>query len=347
MIMDNTLLQDISGLIARSREQLYESINKIMLDTYWLIGQRIVEEEQGGNVRASYGTQMIRELSEVLTKNYGNSFNYRNLLYYRKFYSLFPNWSIVNTRVHNSSENLIITWSHIRLLLRVEDVRAREWYLHEANHEMWSVRTLDRNIATQYYYRLLTTSTPTPKTSLTKNTPSVLTDFIKNPIVTEFLGLGTRQEFAENDVESAILSHLQQFLMELGKGFAFVARQRRIVTEHQDYFIDIVFYNYILKCFVLIDLKAGRITHQDVGQMDMYIRMFDDKERSETDNPTVGIVLCTETDEDIARYSVLHNNAQLFMAKYLLYLPTVETLRHEILQQKALFLSQQQERLSE
>lgn len=232
--------------------------------------------------------------------------------------------------------------------MQVIDDKARAWYEKEAAKQTWSVRTLQRNISSQYYYRLLQTQ----KKDLVENEMKKLTaeyqsdklEFIKNPVIAEFLGLASNTDFTESDLEKRILSNLQKFLMELGKGYAFVARQQHIHTEKQDYFIDLVFYNYILKCFVLIDLKTQKITHQDVGQMDMYIRMYDELKRSDGDNPTIGIVLCTDTDEDIAKYSVLHGNEQLFASKYKLYLPTEEELRAEIETQKVMFYLQQEEK---
>ena len=248
---------------------------------------------------------------------------------------------IWNTRVPN------LTWSHYRTLLRVSDAEARAWYLKEAVAEAWSVRTLDRNIGSQYYYRLLASqnkdAVKTEMKTLTSPMQTNKLEFIKNPVVAEFLGLTNNSDFTESQLEQSILNHLQKFLMELGKGYAFVARQQHIATDAGDYFIDLVFYNYILKCFVLIDLKTTQISHQDVGQMDMYVRMYDELKRSEGDNPTIGILLCSETSQDIARYSVLHGNEQLFAAKYLTYLPTEEQLRTEIEAQKEIFRLQQEQ----
>lgn len=259
------------------------------------------------------------------------------------FYKCFP--KIFHSTSGKSKTYL--SWTHYRTLLQVNDKVARDWYEKEAIEQTWSVRTLQRNISSQYYYRMLHTQ----KKELVENEMKELTskyqndklEFIKNPVVAEFLGFSQDTDFTESDLEKSILSNLQKFLMELGKGYAFVARQQHIHTEKQDYYIDLVFYNYILKCFVLIDLKTEKITHQDVGQMDMYIRMYDELKRSEGDNPTIGIVLCSDTDDDIARYSFLHGNEQLFASKYKLYLPTKEELKAEIETQKAMFYLQQQE----
>ena len=245
---------------------------------------------------------------------------------------------ILNACVQN------LNWTHLRSLLRVSDENARIWYLNEAAKENWSSRTLDRNISTQYYYRLL--QTPQKEAVIaemqekTKAYQKSGFELIKSPVVAEFLGFKNEDTFLENDLESAILSHIRDFLMEMGRGFAFVARQQHIVTETEDYYIDLVFYNIELKCYVLIDLKMGKITHQDVGQIDMYVKMYNDLKCKEGDNPTIGILLCAETDEDIARYSVLHDNERLFMSKYLTYLPSKEQLRTEIERQKEIFYMQ-------
>ena len=335
------LLKDLRDIIASGRAVAYASVNAAMIDTYWKIGRRIVEEEQHGSRRAEYGTGLLNELSAALTAEFGKGYDARSLRFYRQFYLFFPQGKIWNTRVPN------LTWSHYRTLLRVADETARSWYLNEASRESWSVRTLDRNISSQYYHRLLASQNKAPVVAEMKEITAPMQadklEFIKNPVVAEFLGLAPNSDFTETKLEQSIITHLQKFLIELGKGYAFVARQQHIATDAGDYFIDLVFYNYILKCFVLIDLKTARITHQDVGQMDMYVRMYDELKRSEGDNPTIGILLCSETSEDIARYSVLHDSKQLFASKYLTYLPTKEELRKEIETQKELFRLQQEE----
>ena len=244
----------------------------------------------------------------------------------------------MNSCVHN------LTWTHFRSLLRVSDDDARVWYMSEAAHENWNVRILDRNISTQYYHRLL--QSPKKEAVIAEmkrkndQLPKTHFELVKSPVVAEFLGFKNEGSYLESDLESAILSHIRDFLMEMGRGFDFVARQQHIVTETEDYFIDLVFYNIELKCYVLVDLKMGKITHQDVGQIDMYVRMYDDLKRTAGDNPSIGILLCSETDEDIGRYSVLHDNNRLFMSKYLTYLPTEEQLKLEIERQKAVFYMQ-------
>ena len=329
------LLQDIRNIILKGRAAAYMSAESVVIVTYWNIGRRIVEEEQKGSRRAEYGKQLLASLAHELSKEFGSNFDDRNLRYFRKFYVLFPDREIWNARVPN------LRWTHFRELLRVEDPKARLWYMNEASRESWSSRTLARNISSQYYHRLLASQVKTPvmeeMKQLTAPMQADKLEFIKNPVVAEFLGLGNNPSFTETTLEAAIISHIRQFLMEMGKGFAFVARQQHIATDAGDFFIDLVFYNYILKCFVLVDLKTAQITHQDVGQMDMYVRMYDELKRQESDNPTLGILLCAETSRDIARFSILHDNNQLFATKYLTFLPSQEELKREIERQKEIF----------
>ena len=335
------LLDDAKCIIDVTREYAYRAINVAMVQRNWLLGKRIAEETLNGEDRAEYGTQVIKALSKQLTSLYGSGFDATNLYKYVQFYKMFP--KILDTLCRKSG---LLSWSHYRLLLRVNNDDAREWYAQEALSQNWSVRTLDRNISSQYYHRLLMSQNKAPVEAemkkLTAKFEGDKLEFIKNPVVAEFLGIKQGAEITESKLESAIIDHIQEFLMELGKGFALVARQQHIRTESKDYYIDLVFYNYILKCFLLIDLKTEQITHQDVGQMDMYVRMYDELKRTEGDNPTIGLILCSETDEDIARYSVLHDNEQLFASKYMLYLPTEEELQREIEWQKSIFMLQQE-----
>lgn len=342
-VKTDDILKDMCGIIESSQKSAYQAVNTLLVQRNWLIGYRIAEEELGGEERSEYGLKIIKKISKELTQLYGKGYDRSNLYHCLKFYKTFP--QIVDTVCRQSGN--FLSWSHYRALLQVEDKAARDWYEKEASEQTWSVRTLQRNISSQYYYRMLKTQ----KKELVEDEMKKLTasyqndklEFIKNPVVAEFLGFSQNADFTESDLEKSILSNLQKFLMELGKGYAFVARQQHIHTEKQDYYIDLVFYNYILKCFVLIDLKTEKITHQDIGQMDMYIRMYDELKRSEGDNPTIGIVLCSDTDDDIARYSVMHGNEQLFASKYKLYLPTEEELKAEIETQKAMFYLQQKE----
>ena len=341
------ILRDMREIIDISRESAYRAVNAALVRRNWLLGRRIAEEELKGGDRAGYGLELIKKLSKELTKEYGKGFDRTNLYKFLKFYKCFP--EIVDTACQLSTE--ILSWSHYRILLRVENTEARRWYEREAYRQTWAVRTLQRNVETQYYFRLLSTQQKSlvegEMKQLTKSFQEDKLEYLKNPIIAEFLGLSTTAATTETNLESAIITNIQQFLMELGKGYAFVARQQHIQTEKQDYYIDLVFYNYILKCFVLIDLKTGKITHQDVGQMDMYIRMYDELKRGKGDNPTLGIVLCSETDEDIARYSVMKGSEQLFASMYKLYLPSEEELRREIENQKTIFYLQQMEEQEE
>lgn len=330
-------VDDVKLIVEHGLHDAYRSVNSISILTYWSVGKRIVEEEQHGASRAEYGRQVIKELAQELVPLYGSSYSERNLYSMRQFFLYFSDLEILNSRVQN------LSWTHYRMLLRVPDENARYWYLREASQEMWSVRTLSRNIGSQYYYRLL----QSPKKDkviaemqeLTRPLQQGNDEIVKNPVVAEFLGL-ENTDYSESDLEQAIINHLQKFIMEMGRGFAFLGRQQLIRTDTQDYYIDLVFYNVVLKCYVLIDLKVGVITHQDVGQMDMYVRMYDELRRTEGDNPTIGIVLCSETSKDIARYSILKGNEQLFAAKYLPMLPTKEMLKREIEQQKEIFYLQ-------
>ena len=336
----DNILHDIQGIIDSAQQYAHRAVNIALVQRNWLIGYRIAEEELKGEKRAEYGIQLVKTLSKNLTNIYGKGYDKSNLYHFLSFYKMFPN--IFDTACRQF--NKLLSWSHYRVLLQVHDKEARDWYAKETAEQSWSVRTLQRNISTQYYYRLLKTqnrdSVKKEMEQLTSSYQADKLEFIKNPVIAEFLGLSQNTDFTESDLEKSIITNIQKFIMEMGKGYAFVARQQHIKTEKEDYFIDLVFYNYILKCFVLIDLKTAKITHQDVGQMDMYIRMYDELKRTEGDNPTIGIVLCSDTDEDIARYSVMHGNEQLFASKYKLYLPTKEQLRAEIETQKAIFYIQ-------
>lgn len=332
------LLADARAIIEAARAGAYRAVNVALVQRNWLLGKRIAEEELKGEERAEYGKQVIGVLAARLTEEYGPGFDFGSLYKYVQFYRRFP---ILETLSPKSGG--LLSWSHYFKLLQVESDEARRWYLDEAAAETWSVRTLQRNISSQYYERtLLSQSKGAVKSEMQRLTAPLQDrlEFVKNPAVLEFLGLSARADFTESDLETRILDNLGKFLMELGKGYAFVARQMRIATEKEDYYVDLVFYNYLLKCFVLIDLKTSKITHQDVGQMDMYVRMFDERRRGEGDNPTLGIILCADTDSDVARYSVLKGSEQLFASKYKLMLPSEEELRAEIEAQKAIFEAQ-------
>lgn len=339
----SSILADAKYIIETSQKTAYQAVNIALVQRNWLLGKRIAEEELKDSNRADYGTEIIVSLAKELSATYGKGFTKTNIYSFVQFYKSFPK---IFHSVSGKSLQLL-TWTHYRTLLQVTDPNARNWYEKEAFEQTWSVRTLQRNISSQYYYRML----KTPKAEVVEAEMKELTkvyqedklEFIKNPVIAEFLNLSPNTEHTESKLETAIITNLQKFLMELGKGYAFVARQKHILTEKQDYFIDLVFFNYILNCFVLIDLKTTKVTHQDIGQMDMYIRMYDELERKEGHNPTLGIVLCTDTDADIARYSILKGNEQLFASKYKLFLPSEEELRAEIEMQKQIFALQQGE----
>lgn len=345
----DNILADAKVIIESSQQAARTAVNIALVRRNWLLGKRIAEEElQGGN-QETYGKQVIKTLAKELTDEYGRGFDTSNLYRFVSFYRQFP--GILDTLCLKSSR--LLTWSHYRMLLRVEDKKARDWYEKEAYEQMWSARTLDRNISTQYYYRLLKTSdahkdgVANEMMQKTAEYQNHKLEFIKDPVIAEFLGLSPDESLYESDLENAIIDNLQKFLLELGKGYAFVARQQHIKTDIDDFYIDLVFYNIILKCYVLIDLKVGKITPQDVGQMDMYVRMYDDLKRGVDDNPTLGIVLCSETSETVAKYSMLHGNEQLFASKYKLVLPSEEELRAEIETQKTMFKLQQADTATE
>lgn len=330
----HNIIADVKNIICSGMEQAYRAADKCAIMTYWYIGQRIVEEEQQGNKRAEYGTQLIKELAAALTAEFGNTYSERNLRHYRLFYQSFKDIEILNTSVQN------LHWSHLRRISSVEDYDARMWYVNECSHEMWSYKTLDRNIATQYYERRLAVQ----RDSLSLPSPNIETEdpmeIIKSPVVAEFLGFQHGKLFDESELEKALIENLEQFMLEMGRGFAFVERQKHIYVGGDDYYIDLVFYNIKCHAYVLIDLKANKLTHRDIGQMDMYVRMFDDTVKGEGDNPTIGILLCSETNNEVARYSVLHDSDQLFATKYLTVMPTEEELRKEIERQKRFLLEQ-------
>lgn len=343
-IKTNDIFSDAKQIVVASRKRAYKAADTSLVMQNWLLGKRIAEEILEGEDRAKYGASVIKKLSQQLTQEFGKGFTQNNLYYCKQFYEAFHE---IFHAMRGKSYIQNLSWTHFRILLQENDPKAREWYLKEAVNQSWSYRTLQRNISTQYYHRLLASNNKDDvekemleKTSVYQNDTL---EFIKNPVIAEFLGLTPNSDFSETELESSIITNLQKFLMELGKGYAFVARQQHIHTEKKDYYIDLVFYNYILKCFVLIDLKIGTVTHQDVGQMDMYVRMYDELKKSSDDNPTIGIILCSDTDEDIARFSMLKGNEQLFATKYKTYLPSEEELRAEIKKQKELFYLQHNE----
>ena len=364
---DNMLVNDLRSIVSKARSKAFAAVNYSLVERNWRIGQRIVEEEQNGASRAEYGKHVIEIVSAALTEEFGKGFSKTNIMNFKKFYLKFKELTIPQTvseefkkQKHQtlSDESSLLPqkgqtppaqfelrflpWSHYERLIRVEDKKAREWYAKEAFEQGWSFRTLNRNINTLYYERLLMSKKKQPVVDemqdKTKAYQQDKLEYIKSPVVLEFLGLPEDTSLAESKLETAIINNLEKFLMEMGKGYALVARQQHIRTEENDYYIDLVFYNYLIKSFILVDLKVNRITYQDVGQMDMYLQMYDKMKKVPDDNPTIGIILCAETDSDVARYSTLAKNDQMFAAKYKLYLPNEEDLRREIERQKELYL---------
>ena len=360
---ETIFVNDLRTIVSAARDASYRMANLMQVAQNWLIGRRIVEQEQQGKIRAEYGKHVVELASQVLTKEFGQGFSETQIRNFRKFYLTFSGLqiqqtvptefrsrlaSIQQTMPAESSDNGIampvqLSWSHYERLIRVADPEARFWYMHEAATQQWDYRTLKRNIDSQYYYRLA----QTPKSQrqevidemcrLTADYENEKSTFVKNPMLVEFLGLKHREAFTESKLEQAILDHLEHFLMEMGKGYALVDRQMHIHTEDNDYYIDLVFYNYLLKCFVLVDLKTTKVSYEDVGQMDMYLKLFDTYKRPEGDNPTIGIILCSETNADVARFSTLATNKQMYASKYLTYMPSKEVLAREIEQQKEIF----------
>ena len=333
MGISNNYINEIKKILKNARQKAYTAVNSAMVEAYWEIGRRIVEEEQNGKERAEYGKEILQNLSKELTEEFGKGYSYRTLREIRQFYLMFSDfekWRTVSAK---------LTWSHFQKVLRVSDEKARIFYLTEAAENMWSVRTLDRNISTLYYNRIVASiDKKIVENEMKEKTKKLQAEeFIKNPVVLEFLDLPTNMSYTESQLEKALTDDIQKFMMELGKGFAFVERQQHIRTENSDFYIDLVFYNYILKCFVIVELKTEKLTHQDIGQLDMYVRMYDDLKKQENDNPTIGLLLCTETDRTIIKYSVLNDNKNLFASKYINYLPSEEELINEIERQKVLF----------
>lgn len=362
---DAQFISDIKAIVYTAKQKAYQAADLFQVAANWLVGRRIVEQEQHGQERAQYGKHIVELASEALTAEFGKGYSIVNIKSFRKFYLTFNNLLIGQTPSAQSENGLTLkgqtvsaelelakmlpsnlSWSHYERLMRIKNEDERDWYMREAAEDNWGVRTLNRNIGSQYYHRLL--QTPESKRGevidemqrLTADYQKDRHKFLRNPVVAEFLGFSQDAAYSETNLESAIIDHLQKFILELGKGFAFVARQQRIKTDMGEYYIDLVFYNYILKCFLLIDLKSSQISYEDVGQMDMYIRMYDELKCTESDNPTIGLLLCSETSKDLARYSILKDSKQLYAAKYLTYLPTKEELTAEIERQKEIFALQ-------
>ena len=332
----DNLYARVREIIDKARGTVYREINLTMVKAYWEIGRVIVEEEQKGESRAEYGNQLIENLAKRLKPSHGKGFNKRNLFYMKKFYQVFP---IVNALRSQ------LSWTHYRILLRVDKPEAREFYLEEAIASNWSTRQLDRQVTSLYFERMIMARcnghSPVNKEADHNDEEMLASDYIKDPFVLEFLDLKGNGRFYESKLEQALIDKLQGFLLELGRGFSFVSRQYRVSSEKSNYYIDLVFYNYILKCFLLVDLKSGRLNHQDIGQMEFYVRFFEDKIRQEGDNPTIGLILCTEKDNTIIKYSVLSEYNHIFASKYKLYMPDEKVLQEEIKRERDFFYIEQ------
>lgn len=332
-IIDNQIIDEIRNLLIQSRTNLQQTVNSTIVQTYWQIGKMIVEDEQKGEKRASYGKQQLQHISNALTKEFGKGFDTRNLRNMRQFYTTFQIWQSVNAK---------LSWTHYVRLIRIENKDARAWYMQESIDNSWSARALDRQISKLYYERLLSSKENQllKKEAEEKTKPLQVNtkDILRDPYIFDFLNISDRTLF-ESDIEQSLIDNLQKFLLELGRGFAFVSRQKRLSVEDQDFYIDLVFYNFKLKCFLLIDLKLGKLSHQDVGQMDTYVRVYDKFEKSEDDNPTIGLILCSEKSQAVAKYSVLSESKQLFSSKYLPFLPSEEELRKELLRERNIIAS--------
>lgn len=333
----NRLVDAIACQIEQARDQVRQAVNTAMVQSYWEIGRLIVEQEQQGESRAAYGKQQLQQLSGQLTERLGKGFDVTNLRNMRAFYQAFP---------IRDALRLELSWTHYRTLLRLENPAARDWYLQEAISQSWSARALERQISTLYYERLLASKEKAAveheAQANTQPLAESAKDYLRDPYILDFLNLQD-QTYQESELEQAIISNLQQFLLELGKGFAFVERQQRIRFDDQDFYIDLVFYNFKLKCFLLVDLKLGKLKHQDIGQMDTYVRLYDEQRKGDDDNPTIGLVLCSEKSEAVVKYSVLADQKQLFAAKYLPYLPTEEELKRELEREREQAIAQLQQ----
>ena len=322
-IQEKVIFEEVKKILQEARNKIYKTANNAMVEAYWNIG-RIIVEKQSGNEKAEYGVALLKNLSKEMTKEFGKGFTLTNLKYMRQFYLTFP-------KSHALSDQL--SWTHYRLLMRVENENARNFYIEEAIKSNWSTRQLERQITTLFYERILSSknkekvSQEIYKLEPKKNRPE---DIIKDPYVLEFLGLPENIDFLEKNLEQSLINHLQKFLLELGRGFSFVARQKRITFDGRHFYIDLVFYNYILKCFVLIDLKLGDLTHQDLGQMQMYVHYFQEEMMNEGDNPPIGIVLCADKSDSIVKYTLPKGEKQIFASKYMLYLPSEEELLLEL-----------------
>lgn len=333
-ITNNNLYENIKNIVETSKKSVMKSVNQTMVDAYWNIG-RLIVEFQDGEESAEYGSALIEEISTKLTNEYGAGFDKTNLRRMRKFYLLFINR---DTLCHD------LSWSHYRALLKVDNELARNFYIEECKNSSWSVRELSRQINSFYYERLIASKDKKSVMNNMRSNSEVMQpqNVIKDPYVLEFLGINKFEKLYEKDLEKQLINHLQEFLLELGRGFSFVGRQKRFQIDDQNYFIDLVFYNYILKCFVLIDLKVGELKHQDIGQMQMYVNYYTRELMNEGDNLPIGIVLCADKSDAVVKYTLPEDNKQIFASKYMLYIPTEEEFIKEIQRERELLETEKQ-----
>ena len=319
----NSLHQEVRQIIDNARSNAVRSVDFCRVQMYWNIGRRIVEEELQGKERADYGTYLLKNLAKVLEPEYGSGFSYRQLNFCRQFYRVYPIMNAVRSQLN---------WTQYRLLIQIADSDKREYYELEAANNGWTARQMERQINSQLYERLLLSNDKESVLAVARKEriPELPQEIIKDPMVLEFLGLERKASYYEKDLEQALITHLQKFLLELGNGFTFVARQKRILIEDDEYFADLVFYNRLLRCFVVIELKTTKLTHQDIGQLQMYVNYYDRVEKTAEENPTIGILLCSAKNDTAVKMTLPKDNQTILASQYQLYLPTQEQLKQEI-----------------
>ncbi|MFH7018685.1 YhcG family protein [Flavobacterium sp. FlaQc-47] len=330
MLQNQSIIPDIKAIIASSRENAIKAVDSERTKMYWTIGKRIFEEEQQGKERADYGTYLIKYLAEELQPEFGSGFSYRQLNWYRQFYRTFPIVSALRTQ---------LSWTQYKFLLSIDNQEKREFYIAESVKNNWTSRQLERQINSSLYERLLMSSDKESVLLVSKNEklPSDAREIIKDPMYLEFLGLKREAAYYEKDLEQAIITHLQEFLLEIGNGFSFVARQKRIHIDGDEFFVDLVFYNRLLQCFVLIEIKTHKLTHQDIGQLQMYVNYYDRIEKNENENPTIGILLCANKNDGVVKFTLPESNKNIIASQYHLYLPTEKQLLEEVNKELANF----------
>lgn len=323
MLVNHSIIPEIKSIIATANDKAIRAVDTERTLMYWNIGKRIFEEEQQGKDRADYGTYLIKFLAEQLQPEYGSGYSYRQLNWYRQFYRTFPIVSALRTQ---------LSWTQYKSLLSIDNQEKREFYIAESVKNNWTSRQLERQINSSLYERLLMSSDKESVLAVAKNEklPSDAREIIKDPMYLEFLGLKREAAYYEKDLEQAIITHLQEFLLEIGNGFSFVARQKRIHIEGDEFFVDLVFYNRLLQCFVIIEIKTHKLTHQDIGQLQMYVNYYDRIEKNENENPTIGILLCANKNDGVVKFTLPESNKSIIASQYHLYLPTEQQLLEEV-----------------